>query len=103
MSTKGAHNLQNKEIMKREQIIKIMQKGFEEMACREASKSELNYFKESADAILTLSLDVPDSDFLLDILLKVNEYIRQENQFIATEYVGVFKEWMRDEIIKRNK
>lgn len=55
------------------------------------------------DAILALPLDVPDSDFLLDILLKVNEYVRQENQFIATEYVGVFKEWMRDEMIKRNK
>ena len=53
--------------------------------------------------ILALPLDVPDSDFLLDILLKVNEYVRQENQFIATEYVGVFKEWMRDEIIKRNR
>ena len=73
--------------MKREQIMKIF---------RDYSVTHGDLMSV-ADAILALPLDVPDSDFLLDILLKVNEYIRQENQFIATEYVGVFKEWMKEE------
>lgn len=93
--------------MKRKQIIKIMQKGFEEMACREASKSELNYFKESADAILALPLDVPSDEeikktaldyapvyYLAETNDDVNDQIREEVEDLLKD--------LRDEIIKRN-
>ncbi|MCK9281578.1 MAG: hypothetical protein M0P71_13210 [Melioribacteraceae bacterium] len=38
-------------------------------------------------------------ELLLDILVQVHKYVRQENMFVETEYVGVFQEWLRNQII----
>jgi hypothetical protein len=87
--------------MKREQIITIMKKGFEEMAFREASKREMSYFKESADAYLALPLDVPNSDEILSLAKKKGYYGNVPDAEINAFLKGALAVII--EIIKRNK
>lgn len=117
MCTKNAHNLQNQEIMKREQIIHALytQKVIGNIDLMELlEKAGYKDYSISAiidritDAILALPLDVPSDGeiektamdyapvyYLGETNCDVNAQIREEVEDLLKD--------MRDEIIKRNR
>jgi len=113
---KGTHNLQNKEIMKREQIInKIYDKIRDDLL-----HAKLLYWEEDddtykyplveplLDAILALPLDVPsDGEIKKEIFKRTTEPIPYTGKNYIPKPVFQFmeeiSEWVKDEIIKRNR
>ena len=42
-----------------------------------------------------------DNEFIVDLLNEVHKYTKQENNFHALEYAGIFKEYFREHILNQ--
>lgn len=109
MFTKSAHNLQNKEIMKRKQIIEILKTHQTPMAGHSWLLGIGNGdFEKVADAILALPLEVPsDGEIKKEIFKRTTEPVPYTGKSYIPKPIFRFmeeiSEWIKDEIIKRNK
>jgi hypothetical protein len=95
MCTKGAHNLQNKEKMKREQIIELLE---------DYEQHRILTRDNFADAILALPLDVPSDEEIKKTAMDyapIYDFDDDFNAQIRKEVEDLLKD-MRNEIIERN-
>ena len=55
-------------------------------------------YSDVIEAMQENAQQLPSDEILIDMLLEISKWVKQENQFMPLEYLGVLKEWLKEQI-----